>query len=107
MELEPLLQAPRTADEDTRRAWLALPTFEIRELLNWTAKFPVTVKCTTPTPALVFVMARETLDAEATVQCSTPSFVQKDDGIRLPAVTGITTGTRYDVRLFIVGVTNG
>lgn len=81
-----------------------LPSFEMLAIDGWQAAFPLKLQADTRDPRMVIVSARETDHSAASLQCSVPSYGRTSDGISIPAVTGITAGTRYDVTILIVGV---
>lgn len=74
------------------------------ELESWPAAFPLELQTDSLDPKLVLVSARKSRDSGASVQCSVPSFGRTSDGISIPAVTGLTAGTRYDVVVLLIGV---
>lgn len=102
-DIEPIQNSPRSADEDVRRIFVGLPTFEVREIERWTAAFPVAVTLQTRSPVWVGVTAAETDDQEATVNASQAHYYVSEGGITITNIAGLSAGTEYDLAILVIG----
>lgn len=80
----------------------ALPELQVRTF-TLQCSFPFEIATDVANPAVVVINGYQTRDPAASVTLGLPQWQRSESGVRVSAMTGLTTGTDYTITALIVG----